>query len=167
MVVLGAVIAIAGIRYVTTSSPEDDRPVTMPSTFAGVDAGSTQFFFTSPSWISTVRDAIGDAPFSGASYGQPGQPTTMVNVIAARTDLTGKLDQSMAGDDGELLGATRCTRRVILGPAGDDQKSTEVDTMLLCWRTSDLLSVTALALKRPPPPEELAAAVDATWDGLR
>jgi hypothetical protein len=167
-VVLVAAIAIIGTRYALTSSPEDERPVSLPPSFAGANLNTgPASFATDPSWISTVKDSIGDVPFAGAGYGEPGNPTAVVNVIAARTDLTGKLDQRMAGDAGELLGATRCTRRVMIEPPGDDQKPTEIDTWLLCWRTSELLSVTALAMLRPPPPEELAAAVDATWQSLR
>jgi hypothetical protein len=164
VVIVASAIAIAGVRHAMTSSPKDERPVTLPATFAGLTP-RTPNFGTETSWISTARDATGGAPILGTTYGKVGE-ASIINVVVARSDLTGDLDQDMAGDDGELLGATRCTRKVML-TVDKDKKPIESTKMLLCWRTSDLLSVTALVLSRPPEPAEVAAAVDAVWEGLR
>ncbi len=169
-VTLAGLLVIAGLWHARSSAPVDVRPVTLPATFMGLALKPDNFGIT-PSWTSMVRDELDGAPVAGASYGQIGV-TAFVNVVAARTDLSGKLDLGLAGNGGRLIGNAWCTDYVVLRVAGtDDGKSAatlpRMDGKLLCWRTSDRLSVTAFVYSRPPATEDVAAAVDLIWTGLQ
>lgn len=158
MPIVLATIAVAG--YLTVSSgPSDTRTVNLPPTFMGLN--------TSPhndaSLPQSISESLGGAPTALTSYGEPG--TTMLNVVATRTDMTGKVDLHLLGDSGRSIGGTRCTRNVVLRGADEDVDTpgTPLSGKVLCWRTSEQLSISAFVLSRPPAEEDVAAAVDALW----
>ena len=164
----GVLVALGLAWYSTRSGPSDQRPVVMPPTFAEL-ALEPNNFAASGDWAGFAREDTDGAPVAGASYGTI--RTRFVNVVAARADLTGKQDVRMAGDEGRLIGNTRCTEAVVMRAENQDDtpaaQLTPLTGKLLCWRTSPQLSVTAFALAEPPAAEQLAAAVDQLWTSLR
>jgi len=169
VILLVVVLAGAGLwRVLTRSGPQDQRPITLPASFDGL-ALEPDNYATGPSWAATTRGVIGDTPFAGATYG-PTRDTTVINVVAARTDLSGKLDIRLAGPDVRTIGAVRCTDTLSLRPAdGSDKRPPTADIrgQMLCWRTSDRLSVSALVVLHPTTQEQLATAVTMLWTQLQ
>lgn len=153
-----ATIAVVSYRHVT-SGPSDTRPVTLPATFAGLTTST----FSNEGVPESISEDLGGAPTALTTYGAPG--TTIVNVVAARADMSDRVDLRYLGDDGRLIGGTRCTTNVVLRELdeGVDSPGSPMTGKLLCWRTSDELSVSAFVLSRPPAAEDVAAAVDALW----
>jgi hypothetical protein len=144
----------------------EDQPVTLPQTFLGHErATGVHDFGADENWRKSARDAAGGAGFAGAAYGNP--RATMINVTAARTDLTGELDLRLAGDSGEEYTAVRCTRYLNFSTKDQPAPARLNERMLLCWRTSPTLSVIAFAVTRPPTADELAPAVQSLWDTIR
>ena len=166
---LTALAAAVAVWHVESAPAVDRRPVVLPAVFLGLSVRPGNFS-TEASWTSTSEQALKGAGSAATEYGTlaAGQPRTpLINVIAARTDLTGKLDQRLAGDQGDLLGGTRCTQTLRLQPdTAKDAPPVVMPTMMLCWRLSGTFSITALAVLRPPAAAELAAAVDTLWDQL-
>jgi hypothetical protein len=162
-----SIAVIAVVWYLTTSSgPTDTRPVVLPPTFMGLNIGSSNHG-DSPEAMAVIREQVNGAPSALTTYGEV--KATVVNVVATRADLTGKVDLHFAGDNGRLVGNTRCTRNVVLREAGEDmdKPGSPLRNKMLCWRTSKQLSISVFVLIRPPAEEDLAAAVDSLWNTLR
>ena len=85
-------------------------------------------------------------------------------MVAARADLTGKLEQAWAVDNGTKSGSVSCTHDTRLTPSG---KAFERPTLLVCWRTSSTLSAYAVVIdpkaKAPIADADGVAAVDTAW----
>jgi hypothetical protein len=167
---VAAVLAVFCAMVVTVSlsvhffGPRvDERPVTLPDTFAGRErVAADQDFGRSASWLTMAREAAGGAGVAGTAYGRTGR----INVVALRGDATGVLDVSLAADYGDEYGGVRCTRKLGM-PTKSGRAIGVYEKLLLCWRTSPTLSVSAFSLGATPEPEELAPAVQALWDSLR
>ena len=164
LVVALALVAIGLACWVAAASgPSDTRPVALPATFMGL--GTSEY--DDPGTARDLSDAVDGAPLAVRGYG--GRGTTTLNVVATRSDMTGEVDLRFLGDDGRLIGGTRCTSDVVLRErnADPDSPGTPLTGKVLCWRTSERLSVSAFVLTRPPAQEDVAAAVDALWVALR
>jgi hypothetical protein len=97
------------------------------------------------------------------TYGTAGGRT--VRVVAARSDLTGKVDLTMTVDHGQAVGDDFCTQNVRLvanGPVGIRS------TVALCWHTSADLTVYTLLVdpKHNVTTAESAKALDEVWDQI-
>ncbi|GLY16353.1 hypothetical protein LWF15_30050 [Kineosporia rhizophila] len=149
-----------------SSGPPDDRAITMPSTFMELDV-SPYNTGDDPESVATLREDVGGAQLAFAMYGKAGGTT--VSVTATRTDLTGRVDLRMLNDNGQRYSNSYCSSNLSLRTAdqGPDGEGSPYPGGLICWRTSDRLSVSAFALIKPPAEEELARAVDLFWESLR
>ncbi len=126
-----------------SSGPPDDRAITMPSTFMELDV-SPYNTGDDPESVATLREDVGGAQLAFAMYGKAGGTT--VSVTATRTDLTGRwifgCSTTMVRDTAIPTAAAtfHCARRTRA------QMAKALPTpALICWRTSDRLSVSAFA----------------------
>jgi hypothetical protein len=154
--------------YVTASSSHPDtRPVVLPTSFMGLSVSSYNDG-NRPETIAVLRKTVNGAAVSLRVFGEP--TGTIIYVEGTRADLTGKSDLHMLGDAGLPYGNASCTRRLVLrlpddkmnldNPQGPDSR------MMLCWRTSEQVSISALVPGVKPPEEDVAAAVDAVWNQI-
>ena len=170
-----AAVAVVGVlggtvaAWTTTrSSAPTARPtatstgIELPAGLAGL-ATLTADPLHGASWQAKVHQAIGDAAWGARSYGSAGTGKT-IRVVAARTDLTGKLEQAWAVDNGTHTGSVSCTHDTKLTAGG---KAFERPTLLVCWRTTSDLSAYALVIdpkaKTPVPDADGVAAVETAW----
>jgi len=142
----------------TTTSP----PFTLPATMSGLPtlAGDP---LHSGSWQQKARTAVGTDAWSFRSYGKGGTARS-IRVVAARTDLTGKLEQAWAASTESQVGNVSCTHDTRLTPTS---KARFRPTVLVCWRTGPALSAYALVIdpkaKTPIAAADGAAAVQTAW----
>jgi hypothetical protein len=140
-----------------------DTPITLPDTVAGLAGLGTADVTADPAWRAQAQRGAGNAVFAARTYGTPGS-NSIVRVVGARTDLTGKLELAWAADAGTKVGPVSCTNNTKLTP---DQPAKIRPTVMLCWRTSGSLSVYALVIDpkatTPVPTTTAAQAVDSVW----
>jgi hypothetical protein len=163
VVVAGAGLAWNTLRYRNV----DKRPITLPDTFLnrGHLADPELDFGQAADWRAHIEDEFHGAGLAGAAYGEIGQGR--INVVAIRADATGDLDLKMAADAGEPYGNVRCTNYFRFETEDLKPPPAHMEGMLLCWRTSDDLTVSALAMNLAPAAVEVAAEVDALWQSVR
>jgi hypothetical protein len=116
-----------------------------------------------PSWRLKSREAGNGATVVTRTYGAGGIRRS-VRVVAARTDLAGKLDISMAADKGHDQGRDHCTQNVVLVPG---TKPRVRPTVMLCWRTAKTFSAYSLTIDPDSTrvsASDGAAALDTVWN---
>lgn len=88
-----------------------------------------------------------------------------LRVVSARTDLTGQHELAWIADEGEPVGAARCTQNIQLS---NNPEPRVRPTFLLCWRTSAKKSVytTMVDLKKAPSKRDSVAALARAWAAL-
>ncbi|MEU4241238.1 hypothetical protein [Actinoplanes sp. NPDC026619] len=133
---------MSAVRQSTSPTPVPSGPSALASGFSGLsaqDAGVIEQNFTTAD--GTIR------------------------VQAARFDLSGQKDLTMAGDNGRPVGTARCTQNMRF--AGDPGVR-EVPSMLLCWRTSVDRSVITMAVAAAgrPARERSLELLDRQWVNL-
>jgi predicted outer membrane protein len=167
----GIAVVVAGgaaVAAVTGTSGDGgpDGPVTaavsVPDKVAGLEAAdSAQDFAQDVSWQAKAKAAVGDATVVGRQYGSAKERKT-IRVVAARTDLTGKLELAWAADQGTEHGDARCTQNFRFTESG---KVAVRPTMLMCWRTSATFSAYTIVIDfdEAPKPAAAVAAIDDIW----
>jgi hypothetical protein len=164
-VVAAGVVLVVGLLVWQTNRGPDGGSLTLPTTFLGrtQDVGA---FEIEPTWQQSVEGVVGDAAYAGAQYGlrqnRAGGPGPVINVTVARADLSGRLDEGMAGGAIERLGEVECTNSIKLGSGAAASRPGHA----LCWRNSAHLSVIALSFSRAPELTALAAATESLWQDL-
>lgn len=165
-------LAVSAALWHFWPAPVDTRPITLPPTFMNLTPWEHNFM-GSDEFQELAQEEFGEAGLAGTTFGsfRAGErPGLMLNLIAVRTDMTGKLDVRAAVGD-RAVGNERCTSTLEF-KADDDSPSAGVEarvtTYLLCWRASDDLSVSALVMggAAQTSEEELAAAVEAVYTSL-
>jgi hypothetical protein len=154
-----AVAVAAGVGMWTgTRSTSHSEPVTLPAQFIGIAPGGYDFI-AGLDMDGVMTEAVGENAWGGHTYGQTssfpgGRTKLMVNLVVARADLTGKVDLRLSKDE---------------HPVGSEQCGTVVGSQLICSRTSDDLSVTALVMlgTDQTTESEVAAAVESVFTANR
>jgi len=155
-----AVLSAAGVLAYLALNDDSIRPSQLPGSVDGLEAvgeqGTTQ-------WERSAGEEVGSTVIS-RNYGSAGTGRTL-RLVAARADLTGLLELGWAGDQGTAVGEGRCTQ--LLDITGQGEPETK-PTMMLCWRTSEALSVYGIAIDqdRKPSGTETMAAVQDLWAEL-
>lgn len=143
----------------------DSRGIRLPDTFMGQGRMTGPLAIdTKQDWLEYAHQQLGAVGYSGMSYGS--SRTAIMNVVAARTDLTGKLDLRMVADQGREVGSVRCTQTLSFVIGDTRYPPTFEPNRLLCWRTTKTLSVYVSALGVPPDMGDLASAMGSVWDGI-
>ena len=159
----GSGTALPGTGGFGFSAAEPGAPVTLPSSLTGLGAVPAGDLTRTAEWQLKARQAGAGATVDGRTYGAGGGARS-IRLVVGRTDLTGKLDLLWAADAGRLVGAVRCTDNTRVTPTS---KPRIRPTVMLCWRTTAALSVSALILDpratTPVTAEDGAAAVDVGW----
>ena len=88
-----------------------------------------------------TRSGMGIASGPVTVSTETGMDGSMIRVVAARYDLTGRWS---AGDPGRRVGDARCTAKLAAVPGGP---AVERPTMLVCWRMSASKSVVTVAIR--------------------
>ncbi len=166
VLVAAVVVALAGGSAAwlgtRTTPPTPSTPIELPSSMAGLSTLAKDPL-RGTAWQQKAGQSVGSVAWSAKSYGSGGTGKS-IRVVAARTDLTGKLEQAWAVGTGDQIGAVSCTHNTRLTPTSSAH---ERPTVLICWRTTTNLSAYALVIdpkaKTPVPNAEGAAAVDAAW----
>jgi hypothetical protein len=112
-------------------------------------------------WLHKADAAAPGAFLTARTYG-PEKGSLTIRAVTARTDLTGKLEQAWAVDEGTEAGAGRCTQNVQFTPGG---KAGVRPTLVLCWHTTPTLSAYVLLID-PKAPVAVATgrkALDEVW----
>ena len=148
-VALGAGVLLLGAFVVLDRGPRDDRPAVLPETFAGLSPADALYQFGDQGdWRSQLTKVYGDHPFAGRAFGAP-RPTALVNLVVVRTDSRDEGDPALGRPPFTQVGEVTCTHTFELGDLpGDvgDHRPFRKDSMLLCWRASATLTVSALVL---------------------
>jgi hypothetical protein len=136
--------------------------VAVPDTVGGLTAAAPNLDFSQDEgWQAKARAAAGDATVVGRQYGSTKERKT-IRVVAARTDLTGKLELAWAADKGTKHGDARCTQSFEFAEGG---RVGVRPTMVMCWRTSATFSAYSIIidLDKAPKPAEAVSAIDDIW----
>ena len=93
---------------------------------------------------------------------QSGTDGSVIRVVSARYDLTGRWELLAAADKGQVVGDARCARKLRAG-AGTPPEIRP--GLLLCWRTAANKSVVTIAINksRAPSARVSATVVDREW----
>jgi hypothetical protein len=162
VVVIAAVVALLGL-FSGSDAQSAGGAVRLPETVrdlgpvaANKDVTQTQL------WQSKARTATHGAPVDARTYGQG---SLTIRVVAARSDLTGKLELAWPADDGHDVGDDTCTQNVRFTPGG---KAGVRPTVALCWRTGSTLSAYTLLIdtKHKVKEAESAKALDEVWSAI-
>jgi hypothetical protein len=159
--------AFAATHLGSTPEAKPTDPITLPISVAGMpqiaDGGAD--LTQSADWQAKAKAAAGGTTIAARTYGKGGQLTRTIRVVAARTDLSGKLEQAWAAGSGSEVGRDRCTNNI--QPAKGSAARVR-PTVMLCWRTSASFSAYSLIIdpKSATPVTEAdgAAALDDAWD---
>jgi hypothetical protein len=156
----GAAVTVAVMRG--NDAPVGTGPVPLPEQVLGNgpvadDKDPTQV----PGWLDKARAAAPGAFLTARTYG-PEKGALTIRAVTARTDLTGKLEQAWAVDEGTEAGAGRCTQNVRFTAGG---KAGVRPTLVLCWHTTPTLSAYVLLIdpKAPVAVETGRKALDEVW----
>ncbi len=159
----GTLVAWTTTRSSTPARATSTEQIELPSDLTGLPTYARRPAPRPRAGRPKVHQAIGDAVWGARSYGTSGTGKT-IRVVAARADLTGKLEQAWAVDNGTKSGSVSCTHDTRLTPSG---KAFERPTLLVCWRTSSTLSAYAVVIdpkaKAPIADADGVAAVDTAW----
>ena len=166
----GLVVAVAGggagawYAGVFDHRPSSDTKATVavPEKVGGLaPAAPTQDLGQLPAWQAKAAAAVGGATVVGRQYGSAKERKT-IRVVAARTDLTGKLELDWAADKGTKHGDARCTNNLKLTEASAPKVR---PTMLLCWRTSATFSAYSIVIDfdHAPKADEAVKVIDDIW----
>ena len=175
---LVAGVGVLGVTRLTSQQQGDDAPpaaavdsnvalknapITLPATAGGKKPLGATDVTRRPEWQQQAKQAVRGAVFAAQTYGTPGS-FNIVRVVAARTDLTGALEMTWAGDAGTKVGPVSCTNNIRL----TTQQVPKIrPTVMLCWRTSASLSVYVLVIDpkatTPVPNTDAAATVQSVW----
>jgi hypothetical protein len=161
-VLAGAAGAAAFSGLLGTSAPSGPvtAPVPVPDKVGGLAAApADQDFAQADGWQAKAKAAVGDATVVGKQYGSTKERKT-IRVVAARSDLTGKLELAWAADKGKKYGDARCTQNFEFADGG---RVGIRPTMLMCWRTSETFSAYSIIIdfdKAPKPAEAVDAIAD-------
>jgi hypothetical protein len=142
--------------------PPGTGPVVLPEQVLGNGPVDGSLDPTSiPGWQDKANAAAPGAFLTARTYG-PEKGTLTIRVVTARTDLTGKLEQAWAVDEGTEAGAGRCTQNVRFTAGG---KAGVRPTLVLCWHTTPALSAYVLLIdpKAPVAVETGRKALDEVW----
>ncbi len=151
----------AGVFEQVPSGPVT-APVAVPDKVGGLaPAPEAQDFSKQSAWQAEAQAAVGDATVIGRQYGSAKQRKT-IRVVAARTDLTNKLELAWPADKGTKVGSARCTQNFVLTEGGTPRVR---PTMLMCWRTSATFSAYSIVIDFDTKPSEKDAvtAIDDVW----
>jgi hypothetical protein len=109
--------------------------------------------------------AAADVPVSRATIGSVPRDGHMIQVYAARTDLSHARQMTWVADDGFPVGDARCSQTFRLSAY---QAPKERPTMLICWRMSAHRSVYTVAVAPKGRPSTAASvdALDRAWAKL-
>jgi hypothetical protein len=143
-------------------APAATGPVTLPEQVLGNGPLADERDPTHVAgWLSKARAAAPGAFLTARTYG-PEKGSLTIRAVTARTDLTGKLEQAWAADEGTEAGAGRCTQNVQFTPGG---KAGVRPTLVLCWHTTSTLSAYVLLIdpKAPVAVETGRKALDEVW----
>jgi len=158
----GAVAAWSLGAFEHTPSTVTTAPVTVPDKVGGLaPAPAAQDFSKQGAWQTEAEAAVGGATVVGRQYGSPKQRKT-IRVVAARTDLSKKLEMRWVADKGTKVGKARCTQNFVLTEDGSPRVR---PTMLLCWRTTKTFSAYSIVIDfdRKPSEKEAVQAIDDIW----
>jgi len=160
----GGALAATHLGSAPQSKPTD--AITLPAAVAKlpqVPSGGADLT-QSADWQAKAKAAVGNAAITGRTYGNGGQQARSIRIVAARADLTRKLEQAWAVGSGTEVGADHCTNNVQLAKGSAPRVR---PTLMLCWRTSPTFSAYSLIIdpKSTTPVTEAdgAAALDEAW----
>jgi hypothetical protein len=143
-------------------APAATGPVTLPEQVLGNGPVDEKLDPTRvPGWQDKAKAAAPGAFLTARTYG-PEKGSLTIRAVTARTDLTGKLEQAWAADEGTEAGDGRCTQNVQFTPGG---KAGVRSTLVLCWHTTPTLSAYVLLIdpKAPVAVETGRKALDEVW----
>ena len=170
LLVAAAVVGVAagGVAAWATTRPQartetTSAPVMLPAVMSGLPSMASDPLHGS-SWQQKARAEVGTDSWAFRSYGSGGTARS-IRVVAARTDLTGKLEQAWAASTESQVGKVSCTHDTRLTPTS---KARFRATVLVCWRTSPGLSAYALVIDpkatTPIADADGVAAVQTAWE---
>jgi len=154
--------ALFGVLGGSGPSGPATAPVSVPDKVGGLAAAAAdQDFSQDDGWRAKAQAAVGDATVVGRQYGTAKDRKT-IRVVAARSDLSGKLELAWAADEGKKHGDARCTQNFEFADGG---RVGVRPTMLLCWRTSETFSAYSIVIDfdEAPKPAEAVQAIDDIW----
>jgi hypothetical protein len=164
-----AVVAALVIGFVVLRPhPQGDRSVVVPDTLAGLPAAETALQFADRAgWRKTATETFGDTPLGGRAFGSL-RPGFLVNLVVVRADSRGEADMALGRPPYTKIGQVSCTRTFQLPdgvlPGQEHPLPHLSESMLLCWRARDTLTVSAMVLAGPAGYEQaMARAVDEVW----
>jgi hypothetical protein len=144
------------------SGPHDTRPVVLPKSLAGFQPAPTPYQFAeNASWPQSMAKAFGNTAYGGRAYGSLAAHQ-LINLVVVRADSSGFGDPSVGRPPYTMFGEVRCTHSLQF----KDSSPELVDSkLLLCWRASDTLTVSAIMLLGGQGfDEDTAQAVQDVWD---
>lgn len=145
-----------------TPSTNTSAGVTVPSKVGGLAAAApAQDFAQQPAWQAKAVAAVGGVSVVGRQYGSAKDRKT-IRVVAARTDLTGKLDMKWVVEKGTKVGRAQCTNKLKLT---ESTQAKARPTMLMCWRTSKTFSAYSVIIDfdHTPKADEAVKVIDDIW----
>ena len=160
-------LALAGAAVTVAVTQRNDvppgtGPVALPEQVLGeAPIASEKDPTRVPGWQDKANAAAPGAFLTARTYG-PEKGSLTIRAVTARIDLTGKLEQAWAADEGTEAGDGRCTQNVRLTPGG---KAGVRPTLVLCWHTTSTLSAYVLLID-PKAPVAVATgrkALDEVW----
>jgi hypothetical protein len=160
LVLAGAAVTVSVMRG--NHAPAGTGPVTLPEQVLGNGPVDDERDPTHVAgWLAKAQAAAPGAFLTARTYG-PEKGSLTIRAVTARTDLTGKLEQAWAVDEGTEAGAGRCTQDVRLTAGG---KTGVRPTLVLCWHTTATLSAYVLLIdpKAPVAVETGRKALDEVW----
>jgi hypothetical protein len=167
MVAAGFALAVLSAAGVLTYLALDDGALSssqLPARVDGLESiGESAEERGVTQWERSASDEVGSTVIS-RDYRSASTGRTL-RLVASRTDLEGLLELGWAGDLGTSVGEGRCTQS--LDPTGQGEPAIK-PTMILCWRTSEALSVYGIAIDqdRRPSASGTMAAVQSLWAEL-
>jgi hypothetical protein len=160
--VAGGVLLLLRGPGVPAGSPTS--PVALPDTVTGLrPLPADQDPTANPNWQDSAAKASGGVTLEAHTYGK-GEDGRTVRVVAARTDLTQKLELAWAADQGQETGIARCTNNLVVAPRTPPRVR---PTVMLCWRTGPTFSAYTLVIApratKQVSAQEGADALETVW----
>jgi hypothetical protein len=170
LTVTAVAVAVAGVvataALVRPSGPDVPAgALRLPDSVAGLDPMTSSVDLTTlPDWRAKARSAAPDGSLVARTYGT-GALARSIRVVAAKTDLTGRLELGWVSGPGTAVGDDTCTQTV--KPTANSRAATR-STLALCWRTGPDLSAYVLLVdpKHSVTMKDAAAALDRSWNLL-
>jgi hypothetical protein len=166
MVAIVAVL-IAGV-VVLRPHDSDNRLIVLPATLAGLRPSEPGLQFAqSGDWRTQLEKKFGDHPFDGRAYGAA-RPGPLVNLVVVRKDARHEGDPALGRPPYTQIGDVSCTRTFQLPDSSDSSdelsKPWRSNSMMVCWRAGETLTVSVMVQLSPAGYEQTAAtAVDDVW----